>query len=175
MVPLAERRQAMKFGGADFVLAALIGLSTLIGLFRGLFKEAFSLIIWALSLVLAYLFAPSVQPTLARTVGSDAVAYPLALVAIFIVCLIVGALMQRMGATLIDNTGLSGLDRLLGMVFGAARGAIVAVVLLIALRPFFATATWWQESVAISLLLSLEHVVLSGLQNVAGHVSGFFH
>ena len=165
----------VRFTNADIALSILIGLSTLIGLFRGLFREAFSLAVWAASLVVAYLLAPSLQPLLARSVGSDAIAYPLALIAVFVACLVVGALLQRLGAALIDNTGLSGLDRLLGMVFGAARGVIVAIVLLIALRPFFATASWWQESVLVSLLLTFEHAVLSGLQSFAGYAAALFH
>ena len=165
----------MKFGNADLVLLTLIGLSTLIGLFRGLFREAFSLAVWAVSLAIAYMFAPRLQPLLAHVVGSDAVAYPLAMVTVFVTCLIIGALLQRFGATLIDSTGLSGLDRLLGMAFGAARGAIVAIVLLIALRPFFATAVWWQESVMIDVLLTFEHVVLGALRSFAGQVSALFH
>ena len=165
----------MKFNNADVVLLILIGVSTLIGLFRGLFREAFSLAVWGVSLAVAYLFAPALQPLIARSVGNDAVAYPLAMVVVFVCCLIVGALLQRFGATLIDSTGLSGLDRVLGMVFGAARGAIVAVVLLIALRPFLAAAPWWQESVMIGLLLTFEHLVLGTLQSLALQVSGFIH
>ena len=162
----------MKFAGADIALLVLIGVSTLIGLFRGLFREAFSLAVWGGSLAIAYLLAPALRPLLAQALGNDAAAYPLALLAVFAACMMVGALLQRLGAGLIDRTGLTGVDRLLGVAFGAARGAVVAVVLLIALRPFLAAAVWWQESVTISVLLSFEHAVLGALQGFAGHIAG---
>jgi membrane protein required for colicin V production len=47
----------------------------------------------------------------------------------------------------VDKTGLTGTDRLLGMVFGAGRGAV-----LVALLVFLATLTpvaedqWWSQS-----------------------------
>lgn len=165
----------MNLGTADFVLLTLIGVSTVIGLFRGLFREAFSLLVWAAALVIAYASAPALAPMIGHAVGSDAAAHPLAMVVVFIACIIIGALLQRFGAALIDTTGLSGLDRLLGMAFGAVRGVIVGVVVLIALRPFMGNSPWWQESVVIGLLLTFEHVVLTGVQSIAAHISGWFH
>lgn len=162
----------MSLGNADVVLFAMIFVSTLIGLFRGLFREAFSLFVWGASLFVAYTFAGVLEPVVARMIDNRTMAFPLAMVVLFVLCLVLGNLGQRLGASLISNTGLGGLDRALGMAFGAARGAVVAIVLLIALRPFFGDSAWWQESRIITGLLAFESVVLQGLQSLTGRLTG---
>ncbi|MBP8236916.1 MAG: CvpA family protein, partial [Pseudomonas sp.] len=66
---------------------------------------------------------------------------------LFVVTLLVGALVNYLIGELIRVTGLSGTDRFLGMVFGAARGGLLVVVLvgLISLAPV-QQDSWWQES-----------------------------
>ena len=61
--------------------------------------------------------------------------------------LLVGALINFLIGELIRVTGLSGTDRFLGMVFGAARGALLGVVLvgLVSLAPV-QQDEWWQQS-----------------------------
>ena len=61
--------------------------------------------------------------------------------------LILGAIFGQLLTTLIDKTGLTGTDRLLGILFGAARGAVLVAVLvyLAALTPM-PEDPWWKES-----------------------------
>jgi heme exporter protein B len=64
--------------------------------------------------------------------------------------LLVGALVNFLIGELIRVTGLSGTDRFLGMVFGAARGGLLVVVLagLLSLAPV-EQDLWWRESVLL--------------------------
>ncbi|MEW8586008.1 MAG: CvpA family protein, partial [Candidatus Thiodiazotropha sp.] len=66
---------------------------------------------------------------------------------ILIVVLILGALVNHFMKVLVNTTGLSGTDRLIGVFFGAARGAVVVavLVLLAGLTPF-PNDNWWQAS-----------------------------
>ena len=52
-------------------------------------------------------------------------------------------------------TGLSGTDRFLGMVFGAARGGLLIVVLagLLSLGPVEQQDLWWRESALLPRFL----------------------
>ena len=95
-----------------------------------------------------------------------------AMVLLFVLCVLLGNLTQKLGASFISNSGLTGVDRLLGMAFGAARGGVVAVVLLIAVRPFFGNTAWWHASRLIPVLLRFEDVVLRGLQSFTTRVTG---
>lgn len=151
---------------ADVVLFGLIAISTFIGMFRGFFHEAFSLLVWSVSLFVAYTFAGMVAPMIGRAIGNETMAFPLAMVVLFVGCLVVGFLGRGLGKSWLAGAGLGGLDRILGMAFGAARGGIVAVVLLIALRPFFADSPWWHESIAVRWLMGFEEEVLSGLRTL---------
>ena len=64
--------------------------------------------------------------------------------------LLLGGLINYLIGQLVIVIGLSGTDRFLGMVFGAARGALLVVVAvgLLSLAPVEAD-TWWRESVVI--------------------------
>ena len=53
----------------------------------------------------------------------------------------------RLLSILLDQTGLSGTNRLLGAVFGVARGAVLsAVVVAVLAVAGFDEAPWWSES-----------------------------
>jgi membrane protein required for colicin V production len=74
----------------------------------------------------------------------------IAFIAIFIVSLILGALINHLLNQLIQKTGLTGTDRALGMIFGGVRGVAIVILLVLA-----AGATpmpqddWWQQSILI--------------------------
>lgn len=70
---------------------------------------------------------------------------------LFVATLMLGALVNYLIGELVRVTGLSGTDRFLGMVFGAARGALLIVVLvgLVSLAPAVEQDLWWQKSILI--------------------------
>ncbi len=61
---------------------------------------------------------------------------------------------------LVETTGLTGTDRFLGFLFGSARGVLVCIIGLIAIRPFASDADWWGESEFSPALLEFEQDVL---------------
>lgn len=69
---------------------------------------------------------------------------------LFVATLLVGALVNFLIGELVRVTGLSGTDRVLGMVFGAARGGLLVILLvgLLSLAPVQQDA-WWQNSVLL--------------------------
>ena len=70
--------------------------------------------------------------------------------ALFIIILVLGVIVSCLLTRVIQKTGLNVTDRIMGVVFGLARGVvIVALLLLIASLSSLATATWWQNSALI--------------------------
>jgi membrane protein required for colicin V production len=71
----------------------------------------------------------------------------LAYVVCFVTVLIAGAIVAFLMRKLVEGSGLSGSDRLLGMVFGLVRGfaLVTLVVLLLGFTPF-RRDPWWHES-----------------------------
>ena len=143
--------------GADGIIVAVVGLSTAIGLVRGLAREVMSVIVWGTAFVAALLLGEPVAGLL-EIGGSLGTAAGFAIV--FVGVLIAGAVVQRMLAKLVRSTGIGGTDRMLGSLFGAVRGGLVVLVALVALRPFAETSAWWLESALVPELLAFERDVL---------------
>ena len=146
----------------DIVLAIVILLSAVMGLARGLVKEVLALVIWGSALVAALVFGDALGARFGGGMG-DTLRGLLGFAAVFITVLVAGAIVQWLFAKLIETTGLTGTDRLLGFLFGSARGIVVCTVALIALRPFAEDAQWWQESRIRAELGRMEEGVLAVL------------
>jgi membrane protein required for colicin V production len=130
----------------DYVILGVIGLSTIISLVRGFVREALSLVVWVFAFWVAWTFFRELAGHLG-VFSVPSVRLGVAFAILFISTLIVGALVNYLIGQLVDKTGLSGTDRLIGMLFGAARGALLigVLVLLAGLTPF-PEDPWWQES-----------------------------
>ena len=131
----------------DTLIIAIIAISTIISLIRGFVQEAVSLATWIAAFALAWFFFRPLAAELPPWIDVASIRLGVAYGAILLVVLILGALVNRFMKTLVDTTGLSGTDRLIGIFFGAARGAVVVaiLVLLAGLTPFPEDA-WWVES-----------------------------
>ena len=150
----------MTLPAADIVILALILLSAVIGLFRGLVKELVSLVIWVCAIVGATVFASPLAYYLTAVDASQPIRVAIAFVVVFFGVLIAGGLLQWSLARLIQSTGLGGTDRFLGFVFGALRGGLVVIGALIVVRPFAETSDWWKESLLRPELLVFEEDIL---------------
>ncbi len=139
----------------DFVILGIIGLSAIISLMRGFVREALSLAVWVLAFWVAWTFFRKLALQLDWfTVPS--VRLGAAFLILFIATLMVGALVNYLMGQLVDKTGLSGTDRLIGILFGAARGAIlVAILVLLAGLTPFPNDPWWKESQLIGYFQEL--------------------
>lgn len=137
----------------DWVIIALITISTLISLKRGFVREALSLVTWVAAFIIARTFHPQMQSLLAGTVETPMVRMVAAFAILFIGTLIVGAIINNLIGHLVRATGLSATDRVLGMGFGLLRGLVVVIV-AIALTRYtpLSQDTWWQTSVMIDRL-----------------------
>ena len=150
----------MTLPAADIVMLALILLSAVIGLFRGLIKELVSLVVWVCAIVGAIVFASPLADYLTAIDASRPIRVAIGFAVVFFGVLIAGGLLQWSLAKLIQSTGLGGTDRFLGFVFGALRGGLVVLGALILIKPFAQTSDWWQESLLRPELLAFEDDIL---------------
>jgi membrane protein required for colicin V production len=150
----------MPLPSADIVLLIVILLSALIGLVRGLLREVLSLASWFAAFMLALYFAPVAADYLTAHFADETMRLGIGFVAIFVITLIVGGIVQWLLRKLVETSGLSGTDRFLGFLFGGVRGVLVCIIALIMLRPFAETTDWWQQSRLTPQLLAFEQDVL---------------
>jgi len=131
----------------DWVLLAIVLLSIVIGLWRGLVFEVLSLLGWVAAYIGAQWLAGPVADHLPVGTPGSALNHAAAFALSFIGVLIVWSLAARLVRMLITASPLSGLDRLLGAVFGLLRGVLVllAVATVVQMTPA-AKSPLWQES-----------------------------
>ncbi len=143
----------------DYILLGAVAVSIGIGFFRGFFREALSLLNWAFALWLAWRFSGVLDPALAA-VSSPALKLWLGRGIVFLGALLAGALLSRLVVLVVRKTGLTGVDRSLGMVFGAARGVLVVGILVIVFQVLeMEQEAWWEESVIVPRTAELTHVM----------------
>ncbi len=134
----------------DIVVIAIIGISVLIGLFRGLIKESISLATWILALWVGLTYGEKLASLLPFSVGSQTVQSLIGIVILFVIVILVGGIVNYLIGQLVDRTGLSGTDRMLGIIFGVLRGGlIVAALVLLAMLTNLPNEPWWQESLTL--------------------------
>ena len=133
--------------GFDLAIIAVVALSGLFALARGIVREMLALATWVLGFVLAIAYSSEVSALFSWVnippVGRQALAFML----ILILVMIAGAIVARSLAGVIRTIGLGFMDRLLGAIFGVARGLIVVVVFaLVAGVTTWPKQDWWQNS-----------------------------
>ena len=134
----------------DWIIIAVIGVSTLISLKRGFVKEALSLATLVAAVVIARMFGSQVSTLLVEYISIPSVRLVSAYGLLFVATMIVGGMINFLISQLVEMTGLSGTDRFLGTLFGFARGAVIIVVAVaVLMRMPVKEDQWWQESMLI--------------------------
>jgi membrane protein required for colicin V production len=148
----------VQLGWVDLVLLSVLGLSVLIGLWRGFAFEIVALLGWVVAFILANTLGPLLAAFIPFGDAGSPVRLWVAYVIVFVGVLLTCTLFARMLRALIAATPLSLVDRLLGGLFGVARGALILVVLglLVSLSPWSASTTWKSSHGALWLGLALE-------------------
>jgi membrane protein required for colicin V production len=133
--------------GFDIAVIGLVLLSTLLAFWRGLIRVAVSLATWVVALIAAVKLSPQLGPML-PFVEQPTARYLAAFLLILIGVLIVGALIGLILSRAARAVGLGFLDRLLGAVFGLARGLLmVMLIVLICGVTTLPRNDWWQNAV----------------------------
>lgn len=140
----------------DYSIIAILGLSVIIGLYRGFLREAMGLVIWAAAFWVAFTFTSNITPLLENGIELPSARSAIAFAMLFLATLVLGGLISWLIGQLVEKTGLSGTDRMLGSVFGVLRGlALVIVLLLVAGFTPLPKDPWFQQSSVIQKLLPL--------------------
>ncbi len=140
----------------DWIFGAVFLASVLLGAWRGLVFEVFSLLSWVAAFVLAQWFAVDVGARLPMGGASDVLRYAAGFALLFIVTIMAGGLVAALFKKVMNSVGLRPADRVLGSIFGAGRGVLVLLLatLLLAMTPM-KDSQMWQESVGVRLFVGV--------------------
>ena len=131
----------------DYVIIAIMAASVCLGLWRGVVGEIIALVAWILAFFAAKYFGAEVARTVFTGIEDPVFRLAAAWVAVFVVVLVLMALLRLAVRGLLKALGLSLSDRLLGIVFGAARGLLIVLVLVAAGgMTSLPKEKWWSEA-----------------------------
>lgn len=157
----------------DYAMIGLVCISAIIGLFRGLVHEAFSLIIWGLAIWVGFIFCRQFAVFLIDVISYPSLQIAASFAILFFITLSIGSLISYLLGALIKKTGLTGTDRFLGMIFGIGRGVLVVAILVVlaGLTPLPEDA-WWQDSQLIPPFQSIAVWLRNNMPNgLAGYLN----
>jgi membrane protein required for colicin V production len=148
----------------DLTILGIVAVSAIVGLARGLVRELFSLAMWAGAVLVAWAYFPKLQVYLEPWVAAGSVRMAVAFLILVLLVVIAGSLFGHLLVRLVERSGLTGTDRLLGGLFGTVRGGLIVAmsVFLAALTPMPEDA-WWTESALIGRFQVLAERVLDEL------------
>ena len=130
----------------DWILLAVMGLSLLLGLWRGIVREVLSLLAWVAAFYVSQMYAPRAAAWLPMEGSSEMLRYAAGFVVVFVAVLVAMALLAWVIQKLISAVGLGPLDRLLGSLFGLMRGVVIllAITVFVGMTPMRETEAWKQ-------------------------------
>jgi membrane protein required for colicin V production len=109
----------------DYIILAIIVISAVMGLVRGLLREAIAVITWFLAIVLAWIFAPSLEPLLGGILEGSPLRIWAARTVIFVGVLLLGGAISVVLGHYVRVSMFAGMDKFLGFVFGIIRGVVI--------------------------------------------------
>jgi membrane protein required for colicin V production len=151
--------------GFDLVVLAVVVLSTLFALLRGLTRETLTVAAWIGALVVAYYGFGAARGLAHQTIETDWLADGGALILVFVVPLIVFKIIGAVFAERISHGWLGPLDLWLGAVFGVVRGVLIVCIVYLGLGVVFGPGerpTWIEQGVLVPYV-----------QNGAAWLAGF--
>jgi membrane protein required for colicin V production len=143
----------------DCLLIAILAYSTIMAFVRGIILELFSLGGLIVGILLAAWNYNHVALLLSQLIATQAtaqiVAFLLIIIGIMVLCTLLGKALNRTAHVI----GLGFFDRLLGAVFGFARGCLLGVAILMAGAAFLPRSQWIANSQLTPYFLAGAHAV----------------
>lgn len=144
----------------DYTLIAIVVISAIIGIVRGLLREAISLITWVVALWAGWKYADRVGPYLEGLLADDPVNTWVARAIVALGVLLLGTLIGVLVNQFVRMSIFSGFDRFLGFLFGMLRGIVVLGVLAILGQLLqLDRSSWWQAASLTSYAESAGDVI----------------
>jgi len=118
----------------DYIIIAILIIFAVMGLVRGLLREAIAVITWFLAIVLAWIYGPSLEPILGGVLVGSPLRIWAARAIIFVGVLLLGGAVAVVLGHYVRVSMFAGMDKFLGFVFGIIRGIVIVGAFTIAIQ-----------------------------------------
>ena len=131
----------------DYAVIGIVALSLVLGLWRGVVSEMMALAAWVLAFMAALEFGAESGQLVFPGIADPAVRALAGCALVFFGVLVAMSLVRVAVRSMVKALGLSVSDRLLGMIFGLARGVLL-VMILVAVGGMTAAPqqVWWKQA-----------------------------
>lgn len=145
----------------DYCVLAILVVSILLSVARGVVREILSLVSWIVAFMVANSFTAGFEPMLPSVISGETLRLLLAFAALFLTTLLALGLITMLMSALVRTVGLGFADRFFGSLFGFVRGLLVVLIVVLAAgftalpqEPFWRKAVLSQplETVAMMVL-----------------------
>ena len=138
----------------DLFFAAIIIVSTVCAILKGLAREIISLVALVGGFILAVLYYRIPAGWLVEYTRKDALADLLGFLIIFIGCILIGIILAYLVNRFLKEASLKWIDRILGGIFGFLRGWAISSIIVVALIAFPVRDDIMARSVLAPFMLS---------------------
>ncbi|QJQ52123.1 colicin V production protein CvpA [Vitreoscilla sp. C1] len=115
----------------DLLVLAVLALSVLVSMMRGVVAEITSLITWIVALLAARLLSPILSQSLFTRVDSEIFAMVLAFIVVFVTTYFLLKISEKLLTSAVKAAGLGGLNKFFGAVFGLVKGLCIITVVVV--------------------------------------------
>jgi membrane protein required for colicin V production len=131
----------------DYAVIGIVALSLVLGLWRGVVSEMMALAAWVLAFMAALEFGAQSGQLVFPGIADPALRALAGCALVFFGVLVAMSLVRLAVRSMVKALGLSLSDRLLGMIFGLARGVLL-VMILVAIGGMTAAPqqVWWKQA-----------------------------
>lgn len=134
----------------DYIIITIALVSAAAGAWRGLLREAIAVLTWVIAVFVAWHFSDVLEPYMGGALASETVRPWAARTVLFLAILVTGTIVGSVVGHFVRLSLFSGMDRLLGFVFGLIRGAmILGMLAIISHAVRLDGETWWQRSTLV--------------------------
>jgi membrane protein required for colicin V production len=131
----------------DLIIMLILLGSTLIGALRGFVREAVSVTFWILAVWASWKFGPAIEPHLGGVLTDPNIAPWVGRLVVLVLVLLMGWIVGMLLGYFTRSLGLGPVDRGLGLLFGAVRGAVLVGLLVIGGELLHLNhEEWWRHS-----------------------------
>ncbi|MDY6407790.1 MAG: CvpA family protein [Pseudomonadota bacterium] len=126
----------MTLGLIDVILIAVVIISVLFALYRGLVRELLGIAAWILAGFAALYSYTPLQPLMNKIIENKTTAGIVGSACVALLVLVIMTLINSWITKRLRQSALSGLDRILGFIFGVARAGLLAAICYLAASMF---------------------------------------